>query len=69
MDKIQVYLPKEEIDALRQAAARSKRSVAELVRDAIRKVVLKPQSAGPVAIWDGQPKHTSIEHDSVYDEP
>ena len=69
MEKTQVYLPKEELDALRQAAARSGRSVAELVRDAIRKVVLKPQATGPVAIWDGQPKHTSIEHDSVYDEP
>ena len=69
MEKTQVYLPKEELDALRQAAARSGRSVAELVRDAIRKVVLKPQAAGPVAIWDGEPKRTSIEHDSVHDEP
>jgi len=60
---------KKELDALRQAAARSGRSVAELVRDTIRKVVLKPQTTGPVAIWDGQPKHTSIEHDSVYDKP
>jgi hypothetical protein len=69
MEKTQVYLRKEELDALRKAAARSKRSVAELVRDAIRKVVLKPESAGPVAIWDGQPKRASIEHDSVHDEP
>ena len=69
MEKIQIYLRKEELDDLRKAAARSGRSVAELVRDAIRKVVLKPQSAGPVAIWDGTPKRTSIEHDSVHDEP
>jgi len=69
MEKTQVYLPKEELDALRKAAARSGRSVAALVRDAIRKVVLKPQSAGPVALWDGQPKRTSVEHDSVHDEP
>ncbi len=69
MEKIQVYLHKEELDALRRAAARSGRSVAELVREAIRKVVLKPQAAGPVAIWDGEPKHTSIEHDIVRDEP
>jgi Ribbon-helix-helix protein, copG family len=69
MEKTQVYLHKEELDALRRAAARSGRSVAELVRDAIRKVVLKPQAGGPVAIWDGQPKHTSVEHDSVHDEP
>ena len=55
--------------ALRKAAARSRRRVADLVRDAIRKVVLKPQTAGPVAIWDGTPKRTSTEHDSVHDEP
>ena len=48
MEKTQVYLREEELDALRKAAARSGRSVAELVRDAIRKVVLKPQAAGPV---------------------
>jgi hypothetical protein len=69
MEKTQIYLRKEELEALRKAAARSGRSVADLVRDAIRKVVLKPQAAGPVAIWDGTPKRTSIEHDSVHDEP
>jgi plasmid stability protein len=68
MEKTQVYLPREELDALRKAAARSGRSVAALVRDAIRKVVLKPRAEGPVAIWDGEPKRTSIDHDSVYDE-
>jgi plasmid stability protein len=69
MEKTQVYLPKEELDALREAAARSGRSVAEVIRDAIRQVVLKPRTQGPVAIWDGQPKHTSIDHDSIYDNP
>ncbi len=69
MEKTQVYLRKEELEALRQAARRSGRSVAEVVRDAIRKVVLKPQAAGLVAIWDGEPKRVSIDHDSVHDEP
>jgi ribbon-helix-helix CopG family protein len=69
MEKTQVYLRKEELDALRQAAARSGRSVAGLVREAIRKVVLKPPASGPVAIWDGEPKHTSSGHDSVHDQP
>jgi len=69
MEKTQVYLRKEELDALRQAAARSGRSVAALIRDAIRKVVLVPPSEGPVAIWDGKPKRTAVEHDSIYDEP
>lgn len=72
MEKTPVYLRKEELEALRKAAARSKRSVAVLVREAVRKVVLMPPhepAEGPVAIWDGRPKHTSIEHDSIYDEP
>ena len=69
MEKTQVYLPKEELDALREAAARSGRSIAEIIRDAIRQVVLKPQVGGPVAIWDGKPKRTSVDHDSIYDEP
>jgi hypothetical protein len=68
MEKTQVYLPKEELEALRQAAARSGRSVADLIREAIRKVVLRPPATGPVALWDGEPKRTSIEHDSVHDE-
>jgi ribbon-helix-helix CopG family protein len=69
MKKTQVYLREEELEALREIAARSGRSVAEIVREAIRKVVLKPRRAGPVAIWDGKPKRTSIDHDSVHDEP
>lgn len=68
MEKTQVYLRKEELAALRAAAARSGRSVAELVREAIRKVVLKPHAGGPVGIWDGKPKRPSSDHDSVYDE-
>ena len=69
MEKTLIYLRKEELDALRKAAKRSGRSVAELVREAIRKVVLRPPTEGPVAIWDGKPKRTSVEHDSVHDEP
>lgn len=68
MEKTQVYLPKEELDALRKAAARSGRSVAEVVREAIRKVVLKTPTTGPVAIWDGEPRRPSTEHDTVHDE-
>jgi hypothetical protein len=68
MEKTQVYLRREELEAVREAAARSGRSIAEVIRDAIRKTVLKSQPLGPVAIWDGEPKRTSIEHDSVHDE-
>jgi hypothetical protein len=63
MEKIQVSLPKKELDLLRQAATRSGRTVAELVREAIRKVLLQPPAAGPVAIWDGEPRRTATEHD------
>ncbi len=42
--------------------------MAEVVRHAIRTVVLKPSGGGSVAFWDGEPKRSSIEHDSVYDE-
>jgi hypothetical protein len=68
MEKIQIYLPKEELDELRKAAARSGRSVADLVRGAIRKVALKTPGAGPVAIWDGEPRRPSMDHDTVHDE-
>jgi len=54
MEKTQIYLRKEELKALREAAARSGRSVADVIRQAIRKVVLKPQVSGPVAIWDAK---------------
>ncbi len=69
MEKIQIYLRNEELNALRQAAARSGRSVTELVRDAIRMIMANQKPMGPVAIWDGKPKRTSIEHDTVHDEP
>lgn len=69
MEKTQVYLEAEELASLRKAAARSGRSMAELIREAIRTVVLKPDTTGPVAIWDGETKRTSHEHDTIYDEP
>jgi len=69
MEKTQVYFHTEELDAIRQAAAQSGRSIAQVIRDAVRQAVLKPAGSEPVAIWDGKPKRTSLEHDSVYDEP
>ena len=69
MVKTQVYLREEELMALRAAAARSGRSVADLVREAIRRIWLRPESRGPVALWDGEPKRASVEHDTIYDDP
>jgi hypothetical protein len=69
MVKTQVYLRSEELDALHEMAARSDRSVADLVREAIRRVWLRPGGEGPVALWDGEPARTSVDHDSIYDQP
>ena len=69
MKKTLAYLRDEELEALHEAARRSGRSVAELVREAVRQVWLRPQSQGPVALWDGEPRRTSVEHDTIYDEP
>jgi hypothetical protein len=65
MEKIQVYLRKEELDALREAAARAERSRNRTRGDPSGRA----EAAGPVAIWDGKPKRTSVDHDSVYGEP
>ena len=69
MIKTQVYLREEELEALRLAAERSGRSIAEMVRQAIREVWLRPEHEGPVGIWSGVPARTSVEHDTIYDEP
>jgi hypothetical protein len=65
----QVYLREEELEALLGVAERSGRSVAELVREAIRRVWLRPATHGPVALWDGSPARTSVDHDHIHDEP
>ena len=67
MIKTQVYLREEELEALRRAADCSGRSIAEMVRQAIREVWLRPESKGPVGLWSGVPGKTSVEHDSIYD--
>jgi hypothetical protein len=70
MKKTQVYLPDEDLAALREVAERTGRSMAELIRQAIREKWLSPGTGvGPVALWDGTPSRTSVDHDSVYDEP
>lgn len=69
MTKTQVYLQDAELEALHQTARRSGRSVADLVREAIRQTWLRSPSRGPVALWDGAAKRTSVDHDSIYDAP
>ena len=69
MTKTQIYFLDAELKALHQLAGRRKKSVAELVRQAVRTELLKTGPRGPVALWDGEPRRTSTDHDSVYDEP
>ena len=63
---MQIYPPKECLNALRNVAERWGRSVAGLFREAIRRVWPSPLSDGPVARWDGVPTRTSAEHDEIY---
>jgi predicted transcriptional regulator len=67
MKRTLIYLRKEELDALREAAERTGRSVADLVREAVRRMVLKSPATGPIAIWDGKAKRPSLDHDNIYD--
>ena len=68
MTKTQVYLPAEQLRALHRAAKAEGRSVADLIREAIARVWLRPASRGPVDLWAAKPKRTSVEHDAIYDE-
>lgn len=65
---MQIYFPKEELDALREAAEKSGRSVADIVRESVRKTVLKSKAKGPIALWSGKIRKSSLEHDSIYDD-
>lgn len=65
MTKTQVYFPDEDLEALRSIGRRTGRSVADLVREAVRRVWLRPDSSGPVALWDGTPTRASVEHDPI----
>lgn len=67
MTKTQVYLEADDLRALHRIAKQTGRSVADLIREAIRSVWVKSPSVGPVALWDGVPRRTSVEHDSIYD--
>lgn len=69
MVKTQIYFSREDLTALHEAARRSSKSVAQLVREAVRRVWRRPMGRGPVALWDREIGRTSVEHDSIYDEP
>ncbi|MBM3268924.1 MAG: CopG family transcriptional regulator [Candidatus Sericytochromatia bacterium] len=69
MTKTQVYLSDDDLRTLHEIAKKSGRPVAELIREAIRRVWCHPAVTGPVAVWDGPLSATSLDHDKVtYDE-
>ena len=68
VDKTQVYLPPESLKALHRLASDTGRSVADLVREAIQRVWLQPESDGPVALWTGPFAGSSADHDAAFDE-
>ena len=51
----------EELAQLRRVARRTRRPVAALVRDAVRRVWLRPRGEERVALCNGTPGLTSIE--------
>ena len=67
MIKRWLYFREEEFELLQAAAQRSERSVADLVREAVRRVWLPPLSEGPIALWDRPTAHSATEHDTIYD--
>lgn len=69
MIKTQIYFPEKELQALHRVARSAGRSVAEMVREAVRRIWLQPKPEGPVALWSGKPRRTAADHDSIYDKP
>lgn len=68
MVKTQIHLPSEDLEVLRTTARSTGRSVPDLMREAIKRVWIRPALDGPVALWDRVPSGTSADHDSIYDE-
>jgi hypothetical protein len=69
MVKTQIYLPRKELAALHRVAREKKRAVAELVREAVRAVWLRPERKGPVALWEGPFDGSASDHDGAFDQP
>jgi hypothetical protein len=69
MTKTQVYFPESDLSALHKVAKRTRRPVAALIREAVQRVWLDAETEGPVALWNGTVKRTSVDHDSIYDAP
>ena len=71
MTKTQVYFRPEELRALHRIARQRKRPVAELIREAVRAIWLRPEAAWPVGLWTGPLSRGrgSADHDAAFDAP
>ena len=69
MVRLQISLQEKDPNLLRHTAVRSGQSVADLVREAVRRVWLWPTASGSVALWDGIPGHALINHNVIYEGP
>jgi len=70
MTKTQIYFRPEELRALHRLARQTKRPVAELVREAVRAIWLRPGASWPVALWTKPLRKgvSSADHDAAFDE-
>lgn len=71
MIKTQIYFPKSDLEALHRRAKATGKSVAALVREAVHMMWQgepNHRPKGPIALWTGPVRRTSLEHDSIYDE-
>jgi hypothetical protein len=77
-----IELPGDVEEKLQNLASRQGRNVGVLVQEAVceylvaasmhntdRQARPHAQGKGPVALWDGEIRRTSVEHDSIYDQP
>lgn len=69
MTKTQVYLEESDLEALHRVARATGRSVADLIREAIRTAWVHPEASGPVALWKAPVATVSVDHDRIYDAP
>jgi hypothetical protein len=71
MVRTQIYLPKEELSALHAIAQRRGTSVAQIVREAVRRVWIEDDTTGAsiVGLASATKSLSSVEHDAIYDEP
>src|SRR5438270_11896003 len=69
MVKTQVYFSENDLKALHAVAKKRKRPVAELVREAVQQVWLRPAPRGPVGLFRGKlSRGSSVDHDWVFDD-